>query len=76
MPTMLGAFSYDLYKNREILDATAAGNILVGFVCAFIAAVIVVRWLLNYVSAHGYALFAWWRIIVGAVVLLALRMGM
>ena len=75
MPTMLGAFSYDLYKNREILDATAAGNILVGFVCAFIAAVIVVRWLLNYVSAHGYALFAWWRIIVGAVALLALRLG-
>nr|WP_323717626.1 undecaprenyl-diphosphate phosphatase [Paracoccus aminovorans] len=75
MPTMLGAFVYDLYKNRDILDAAAAGNILVGFVCAFIAAVIVVRWLLNYVSAHGYALFAWWRIVVGAVVLLALQAG-
>lgn len=72
MPTMLGAFSYDLYKNRDILDASATSNILVGFVCAFIAALIVVRWLLNYVSAHGYAFFAWWRIIVGTLSLLAL----
>jgi len=75
MPTMLGAFVYDLYKNRDILDAAAAGNIVVGFVCAFLAAVIVVRGLLTYVSAHGYAFFAWWRIVVGALVLLALQAG-
>lgn len=75
MPTMLGAFVFDLYKNRDILDAAAAGNIVVGFVCAFISALIVVKWLLNYVSAHGYAVFAWWRIIVGSAALLALSAG-
>ncbi|MDB6177212.1 undecaprenyl-diphosphate phosphatase [Paracoccus sp. Z330] len=72
MPTMLGAFVYDLYKNRDILDAAALGNIAVGFVCAFLTAIVVVRWLLGYVSQNGYALFAWWRIIVGSVALLAL----
>ncbi len=72
MPTMAGAFAYDLYKNRALLDAGAAGNVAVGFVCAFLTAIVVVRWLLGYVSAHGYALFAWWRIVVGTVVLLAL----
>ena len=75
MPTMLGAFVYDLYKNRDVLDAAAMGDIVVGFVCAFLAALVVVRGLLNYVSAHGYAFFAWWRIVVGAVVLLALQAG-
>jgi undecaprenyl-diphosphatase len=35
----------------------------------------VVRWLLGYVSKHGYALFGWWRIIIGTVVLLALAAG-
>nr|WP_185958548.1 undecaprenyl-diphosphate phosphatase [Paracoccus laeviglucosivorans] len=75
MPTMVGAFAYDLYKNRDILDAAALSNIAVGFVCAFISAIVVVRWLLNYVSAHGYAVFAWWRIIVGAVAMLALAAG-
>lgn len=72
MPTMAGAFAYDLYKNRDILDAAAISNVAVGFVCAFISAVIVVKWLLGYVSQNGYALFAWWRIIVGTAALLGL----
>jgi undecaprenyl-diphosphatase len=72
MPTMAGAFAYDLYKNRDVLDASALSNVAVGFVCAFVSAVFVVRWLLGYVSAHGYGLFAWWRIAVGTAALLAL----
>jgi undecaprenyl-diphosphatase len=75
MPTMAGAFAYDLYKNRDVLDASAAWEIAVGFVVAFFAAILVVRWLLGYVSRHGFALFGWWRIIVGAVALLALSVG-
>lgn len=75
MPTMLGAFTLDLFKNRDILDASALGNIAIGFVAALVSALIVVRWLLGYVSQHGYALFGWWRIAVGSVVLLALRAG-
>lgn len=76
MPTMLGAFAYDLFKNRDILDAAVLGDIAVGFVCALITAIIVVRWLLGYVSQNGYALFAWWRIVVGTVALVALSAGM
>ncbi|SCY53216.1 undecaprenyl-diphosphatase [Paracoccus tibetensis] len=75
MPTMVGAFAYDLYKNQDILHGEALTNILVGFVFAFISAVVVVRWLLGYVSRHGYALFAWWRIVVGVLVLLAILTG-
>ena len=76
MPTMLGAFAYDLFKNRDILDSAALGNIAIGFTAAFISALIVVRWLLNYVSQHGYGLFAWWRIVVGTLAMLALLAGM
>ena len=65
MPTMAGAFAYDLFKNRDVLDASALGEIAVGFVVAFIGAVLVVKGLLGYVSRNGYALFGWWRIIVG-----------
>ncbi|AXC49247.1 undecaprenyl-diphosphate phosphatase [Paracoccus suum] len=75
MPTMAGAFAYDLMKNRAVLDSAGWLHVAVGFVCAFIAASIVVRWLLGYVSRNGYALFAWWRIAVGIVVLLALAAG-
>lgn len=68
IPTMLGAFVYDLMKNRELLDAAALSDIAVGFAAAFIAGLLVVRWLLGYVSRNGYALFAWWRIVAGAIV--------
>lgn len=72
MPTMLGAFSLDLWQNRAVLDAGAINDIAVGFITAFLAAVVVVRWLLGYVSQHGYGLFAWWRIIVGSAAVMGL----
>lgn len=75
MPTMAGAFAYDLYKNRDVLDTSALNEIAIGFVAAFLSAVLVVRWLLGYVSRNGYALFGWWRIIVGSLALLALSLG-
>lgn len=72
MPTMAGAFAYDLYKNWAALDPASISNIALGFVTAFVAGVIVVRYLLDYVSRHGYALFGWWRILVGGASLGAL----
>jgi undecaprenyl-diphosphatase len=74
MPTMVGAFAYDLYKNWAILQPEDVANIAVGFVTAFIAAVFVVRYLLDYVSRHGFSLFGWWRIIVGSLALGAMLM--
>lgn len=75
MPTMAAAVAYDLYKNRNVLDWTAWNEIAVGFVVAFLSALLVVRWLLGFVSRRGYALFGWWRIIVGAVAMTALMLG-
>ncbi len=72
MPTMAGAFVYDLYAMRDTIDLSGAASIAVGFAAAFVAAIVVVRWLLDYLGRHGYALFAWWRIALGAVVLAAL----
>lgn len=75
MPTMLGAFVFDLYKNRDVLDASAMGEIALGFVAAFISALMVVRWLLGFVSRHGYGVFGWWRIIVGVAALAGLMLA-
>lgn len=75
MPTMGAAFTYDLWKNRDVLDTGAMTEIAVGFAMAFLSAVLVVKWLLGYVSRHGYALFGWWRIIVGVAAMVALALG-
>ncbi len=75
MPTMVGAFTYDLYKNHSQMDAGNTLIVAVGFAVSFVAAWIVVKTFLNYVSHHSFALFAWWRIIVGALGLIALALG-
>jgi undecaprenyl-diphosphatase len=71
MPTMAGAFVYDLYKNAGSMDRSAALLIAIGFVVAFVAAIIVVRGFLGFVSRHGFAPFAYWRIVVGVIGLVA-----
>jgi undecaprenyl-diphosphatase len=75
LPTMGAAVAYDLFKNRDVLDFGAVWDIAVGFAVAFVTAVLVVRWVLNFISRNGYALFGWWRIIVGSVALAAIWMG-
>lgn len=72
LPTMGAAVAYDLFKNRSILDFGAIGDIAIGFAVAFLTAVLVVRWVLGFIGRHGYAIFGWWRIIVGSVALAAL----
>lgn len=65
IPMMFGVFGYDLLKSWDVLDFTALSEIAIGLITAFVTALLVVRWVLNYVSTHGYALFGWWRIVVG-----------
>lgn len=65
LPTMGGAVAYDLFQSRDLLDFTDLGLIAVGFTAAFVTALLVVRFLLDFVSRHGFAPFAWWRIAVG-----------
>jgi len=72
MPTMMGAFVFELYQNRDALSASDVRLIAVGFIMAFLAAVLVVKHLLGFVSKHGFAPFAWWRIVIGTLGILAL----
>ncbi len=76
IPTMLGAFTLDLWKNRhEMAVGHAAPLIAVGFVVAFVSALLVVRTFIDFVGKRGLAPFAWWRIAVGAAGLIALSRG-
>ncbi len=75
IPTMVGAFAYDFYKSRAEMTTDHLGIIAIGFVVSFITALIAVRMFLSYVGRHGFTLFAWWRVIVGTLGLVALAMG-
>src|SRR5882762_10453970 len=75
IPTMVGAFAYESYKNRADMSFDHLGIIAIGFVVSFVTAIIVVKTFLSYVTRHGFTLFAWWRVIVGTLGLIALAMG-
>jgi undecaprenyl-diphosphatase len=75
MPTMTAAFVYKLFEVRDHLASERAGEIAVGFVMAFLAALVVVKPFLRLVGRSGFAPFAWYRIGAGVLILAALRVG-
>jgi undecaprenyl-diphosphatase len=76
MPTMAGAFAFDLYKNHAQMSGGNYLLIAIGFVVSFIAAWFVVKTFLDYVSRRGFTLFVWWRVAVGTIGLVALALGL
>jgi undecaprenyl-diphosphatase len=75
MPTMVGAFVYSLLDVGDSLAKERAVEIAVGFVMAFVAALVVVKPFVRYVARSGFAPFAWYRIAIGAAILLATSAG-
>ena len=75
IPTMVGAFAYDFYKSRADMTTDHLGIIAIGFVVSFVTAIVVVKTFLEYVTRNGFQLFAWWRVVVGTLGLIALALG-
>lgn len=73
IPTMFGAAAYDLFRNWRFLEPSDLIWLGLSFSVAFVVALVSIRWLLKYVSNHSFAIFAWYRIALGIVVLLLLR---
>ena len=76
MPTMVGAFAFEAFKSRHELAGSNLLVVAVGFAVSFVCGWFVVKTLLGYVARHGFALFAWWRIVVGGLGLIALLLGL
>ena len=74
MPTMIGATVYDLYKNWSTLDWQGSGIIALGFITAFLCALVVVKPFVRFISRHGFGVFAWYRIVLGALALVLIYM--
>ncbi len=68
VPTMLGATTLELYKSRDVLTSAAVnwGDIAIGFVVAFIVAIVVIKGFVSLITRYGFGPFAWYRIIVGS----------
>ena len=75
IPTMAGAFAYDLYKSGAHVTSHEAQLIAVGFVVSFVSGLLVVKLFIDLVGRIGFAPFAWWRIAVGLIGLAVLQFG-
>lgn len=70
IPVMLGASGIKLLESWEAISLDQIYIIAAGFIMAFGAALLVVRWLLNFISHHGFSVFGWYRIVFGFVLLI------
>lgn len=75
IPTMIGATVYSVYVHRDEFILSDFPVFAIGFVMAFIAAAIVVKALVGFVSRHGFTVFAWYRIGFGALIWLSAGTG-
>lgn len=69
MPTMVGAAVYSGYKYRDLFQVSDVPVFAIGFITSFIFAMIAVRALLKFIGNHSYAVFAWYRIGFGLLIL-------
>ena len=79
VPTMFAATVYKLAKlfmegGTEILRENLA-TLIVGNVVAFIVALLAIKFFIAFVTKYGFKAFGWYRIIVGAVILILLLSG-
>ncbi len=75
IPTMFGATALSVYKHRDEFFWSDFPVIAVGFIMAFIVALIVVKALVHYVAKHDFTIFAWYRIAFGLLIFLTWYMG-
>lgn len=70
IPTIFGATVWDLWQARDIMVSSNIPGLLVGTIVSFFAALVVVHWLIRFVSRHDFRVFGWYRIVFGGVILL------
>lgn len=77
VPTLLGATVkklYDFYKDGYQLSAEEWKLLAIGNVVAFIVAMLAIKFFISFLQKHGFRLFGWYRIVIGAIII-ALLLG-
>lgn len=75
VPTMVGATVYSVYKHKDEFIWADFPVFAIGFIAAFLVAAWVVKALVAFVSTHGFAVFAWYRIGFGLFIFATAGLG-
>ncbi|MCX6720880.1 MAG: undecaprenyl-diphosphate phosphatase [Candidatus Staskawiczbacteria bacterium] len=69
VPTMVAATAWSLLKYRTILDINQFLVLAIGFIVSFVVALVVIKFLINYVQKNNFKIFGWYRIILGIIII-------
>lgn len=70
IPVMFGASLLKLVKFGLAFTAAEAAALVLGMVVAFVVSIIAIKFLMNYIKKHDFTVFGWYRIVLGALVLI------
>lgn len=71
IPTMAAATAFDLYESRDLIGALSGQDLIIwgiGFITAFITAVIGIKFFIKFIQKNDFAPFGWYRIVLGAAI--------
>ena len=68
IPTIFGAVAYDLLQNYQFLNSANIALILVGFISAFFSSLLIIKWLIRFISHNNFIPFAYYRVALGAII--------
>jgi len=75
VPTMFAASAYKLLKNYKSINVENISVLIVGNIVAFVVAIIAIKAFISFLTKNGFKAFGWYRIVVGAVILILIAMG-
>lgn len=75
VPTMAAASAFKLLKDYKHFNTENISILLFGNVVAFVVALLAIRFFITFLQKHGFRLFGYYRIVLGAVLLILLIAG-
>lgn len=75
VPTMAAASAYKLLKDYKHINSQNIGLLAVGNLVAFVVAMVAIKTFIAFLQKHGFRVFGWYRIILGALLLGLMAMG-
>jgi len=70
IPTMVAASAYSLFKYRDLLSISQLSVLAVGFIVAFVVALMVIKFLISYVQKNNFKIFGYYRIILAILIII------
>lgn len=70
IPVMFGASLLKLVKFGFVFTTLEAGELIIGMLVSFFVSIFVIRFLMDYIKKHDFQIFGWYRIVLGAIVII------